>query len=270
MNNLERFKKDLDRLIKNGGDLLNAMQYECYPDKFMEEAKKVLKRNYKKILKELPSFVGKYQDWYSEALVLIKTLLPDRLDDFKKLYEKPKSKKGIKDVSYESYVIEDYLQSLTVTDGFGEKKVEPRAAIPRFQSQLNILKSARGRFESSLYDIKSIVQADIFDSELDSATELNKKGFVRGAGAIAGVVLEKHLSQVCNNHNVKIAKKEPSINDYNQELKNSNFIETHDWRYIQHLGDLRNLCDHDKKKEPTKEQVEELISGIAKIIKTLF
>lgn len=39
---------------------------------------------------------------------------------------------------------------------------------------------------------------------------------------------------------------------------------------IQHLGDIRNLCDHNKDREPTKEEVEELINGIDQIIKTNF
>lgn len=28
------------------------------------------------------------------------------------------------------------------------------------------------------------------------------------------------------------------------------------WRSIQYLGDLRNLCDHDKQKEPTPDQLK--------------
>jgi hypothetical protein len=40
--------------------------------------------------------------------------------------------------------------------------------------------------------------------------------------------------------------------------------------FLQFLGDIRNLCDHDKKTEPTAEQVNELIAGVAKITKTIF
>ncbi|MCK5600839.1 hypothetical protein KAR91_03160, partial [Candidatus Pacearchaeota archaeon] len=85
-----------------------------------------------------------------------------------------------------------------------------------------------------------------------------------------GVVLEKHLSQVCDNHSVKIAKKNLSISDYNDKLKKAEIYETPTWRKIQHLGDLRNLCDHKKKKEPKIENVDELIEGVESIIKTIF
>ncbi len=87
---------------------------------------------------------------------------------------------------------------------------------------------------------------------------------------MAGVVLEGHLTQVCSNHNITIKKINPTINDLNQLLKDNSIIETPTWRSIQHLGDLRNLCDHKKQTEPTKEEIEELIKGVDKLCKTLF
>jgi len=59
-----------------------------------------------------------------------------------------------------------------------------------------MVKSIRKRFDSTLFDIRQLAQADMFDSELESAAELAKKRFHRAAGAVAGVVLEKHLKQV--------------------------------------------------------------------------
>jgi hypothetical protein len=46
----------------------------------------------------------------------------------------------------------------------------------------------------------------LFDNELDAAEELNSKGFHRGAGAIAGVVLEGHLVTVCDQHKISTPK----------------------------------------------------------------
>ncbi len=193
--------------------------------------------------------------------------MPDRVNDFVKLYEKPKTRKSIE---YGKYVIEDYLQNLVVTSAFGERKVGPEAAVSQFGQQLNIVKSIGKRFESTLFDIKQLVQADLFDSELDAAKELNSKGFSRGAGAIAGVVLDKLLAQVCENHNIKLTKSNPSISDFNDKLKSSNVYNTPIWRKIQHMGEIRNLCDHNKKKEPNKEDDEELIFGVEGLIKTVY
>ncbi|MGD0839171.1 MAG: hypothetical protein ABSB49_21250 [Polyangia bacterium] len=112
--------------------------------------------------------------------------------------------------------------------------------------------------------------ADLFDSELDAAGELAKHKFLRAAGAVAGVVLEKHLVQVCGNHSIKITKKNSGISDLNELLKASNVVDVPQWRFVQHLADIRNLCDHDKTAEPTAEQVDDLVKGVARVVKTIF
>jgi hypothetical protein len=265
--NIDKYKRDLDALIGRGEMLQNAIQFECCPDKF-RKAVKDAQLDPKEVVSKLPSFTETYQSWYSEALVLIRQILPDRLDDFTRHYEKPKSRK---EISFENYRIEDYLQGLRVTRRFDkETVVGPDAAIPQFRQQLSIVKALKRRFESSLFDIRQILQADLFDSELEAAAELLKNGFVRAAGAVAGVVLEKHLGQVCGNRGIKVQKRDPTISDLNDVLKKADVLDLPAWRFIQHLGDIRNLCDHDKKIEPTKEQVAELVQGVAKVIKTVF
>ena len=262
--NIEKFRKDLDSLIDQGRLLFLAMQYDCHP-KAVEEA---YGDDFPKLKKSLPNFKTEYQAWYSASKALIKQLLPDRLSDFARHYEKPKPRK---DIDFENYRIEDFLQGLRVTRGWEKDEVVgPQAAIPHFEQQRAILKAVSTRFESSLYDIRQLVQADLFDSELASAQELLKRGFVRAAGAVCGVVLEKHLAQVAANHNITTRKKNPTISDFNDLLKQSDILDTPEWRQIQRLGDIRNLCDHHKDREPTKEEAQELISGVEKFTKTLF
>jgi len=148
--------------------------------------------------------------------------------------------------------------------------IDSKAAFSKFQQQIDILKSAERKFESSLFDIKQIIQSDLFDSELDAAKELLKKGFLRGSGAICGVVLERHLKQVATNHMVTIKKPNPGISDLNELLKKENVIDIPNWRFIQHLVDIRNLCDHNKEREPKKEEIDDIINGVDKVIKTIF
>ena len=78
--------------------------------------------------------------------------------------------------------------------------------------------------------------------------------FNRAAGAVGGVVLERHLRQICERHKITFGKKNPGISDLNDLLKNNNVIEIPQWRAIQHLADLRNVCDHDKKVDPTASE----------------
>ena len=266
--NVERYKKDLSQLIEDGNLLFCAIQRESHREDFDRLYKKELGEKFDNFVKKIPRFSSEYQRWYSESLVLIRQLVSDRANDFVRLYEKPKTRKG---TTHENYSIEDCLFGLSVTRGWEkEKVVGPEAAIPRFEQQLNILKSVEKRFESSLFDIRQLVRADVFDDELEVAEELLKKGFVRASGAVAGVVLEGHLQTVCENHQIKASKKNPGISDYNNLLRDGNVIDTPDWRRIQHLGDLRNTCDHKKKSDPKKEDIEELIKGTRKVTKTLF
>lgn len=83
-------------------------------------------------------------------------------------------------------------------------------------------------------------------------------------------MLERHLQRTANNHNIKITKKNPTISDLNDPLKKESVYDTPIWRKIQLLADIRNICTHNKQREPTKEEVEELIQGTNSVIKTVF
>ena len=268
MNNLEQYKGDLERLIAKGKKLETAMDYECEPREFKEALREQLdEESIEALIRDLPSFHVEYQAWYSEAQTLVRQLLPNRLDDFSSYYERPKTRKSL---TYESYRISDYLLSLQRL-GPGKKViVDTSAAIPRFEQQLAIVKAVKNSFESSLFKISQLVQADLFDSELEAAKALVKNGFTRAAGALAGVVMERHLAQVCDNHGITLRKKTPTIADFNEALKTADVVDTPQWRFNQHLADIRNQCAHNKGAEPTKEDVNELVAGVMKLTKTLF
>ena len=181
-----------------------AMRYESTKDKFVKIVKKQLGEKATSFLDSLPSFSDEYQIWYSEAKSIVRQLLPDRIDDFTGYYEKPRNRK---DITYETYRISDYPLGLIRRGKLGEIAVGTSAAISCFEQQLAIMQAVKKRFESSLFDIRQIVQADLLDSELEAADLLIKHGFDRAGGAIAGVVMEKHLGQVCENHAIRIRKK---------------------------------------------------------------
>jgi hypothetical protein len=263
--NLERYKTDLENLISLGKKMSDDLD-----GRQLLEAGRVTSEKKKQIEEIRGTFEREYQRWYTEASVLIRQLLPDRLAEFQELYKGDGKRKKI---TTETYCIQDWLngvlsgsQHMTRIQLFNEQAYITR----RFKTQKAILEAVQSRFESSLYDIRQLVQADLLDSEIDAARELIKSGFLRAAGAVAGVVLEKHLGQVVQNHSLPLRKQHPTIGDFNEILKNSNVIDVPNWRLIQRLGDLRNLCDHNKHREPSKEEVQDLVDGVEKITKTLF
>jgi hypothetical protein len=262
--NLSRYRESLSKLIDLGDQMLQDLAAS------LPSRQKGNKRtNQKSTDSTMASFRADYQKWYTEAFAVLRQLLPERVEEFGSFYKPDSKRKGI---TAATYTIQDWLSGLApAPNQFGEKAFDESAVVfMRYQLQVGILKSVEARFESSLFEIRQLVQADFFDSELDAARELLKSGFTRGAGAVAGVVLEKHLLQVSVNHNISITKKSPTIADLNDPLKNGAVIDIPTWRQVQRLADLRNLASHNKNREPTEDEVRELIDGTEKITKTLY
>ena len=90
--NIERFKDDLDRLIRQSEFLDCAMLRDLVGD---ERYKRVVLKNASdeqadQICKNLPNFKLGYEAWYSEALAVIRQILPSRAENFVSHYERSK------------------------------------------------------------------------------------------------------------------------------------------------------------------------------------
>ncbi len=253
MSNIHTYKADFESLVELGQEILGDLIYRSREGINDQGSQGKRLEHY-------------YQRWYTEASYVIRQLLPDRQSEFEQLY-KGEGKRAR--VHATNFNIQDWLNGRRAKSSQGTRRLFIAMA-SRFQNQLNVLKSAETRFISHLFEIKKLVQADLFDSELDAARELASRGFLRAAGAVAGVVLERHLNQVAENHSIEIRKKNPTIGDFNELLKKESVLEVPVWRQIQWLGAIRNLCDHNKEREPRRDEVDELIDGVEKLTKTLF
>ena len=187
-------------------------------------------------------------------------LFPERASEFEEFYSGAKGGEG----AIRGYIAHREDEQDTLTDSRTERF---RRGLSQ---QVFLLKAAADRLYSMLADIRGVLEAEIFDTALDGARELFAKKHLRAAGVVAGVVLETHLKDVCRNHNVKLRKQKPSIGDLNDALKNEGIYDMPPWRRVQHLADIRNLCGHDREREPTSEEVEDLLRGVAWATKTLF
>lgn len=264
-----QFSKELDDLIEQGNQLGHALEYECNRQAYKNVQSKsgnFTEEQLERFLENLPNFRVEYQKWYSKSYAVIRQLLPDRLKDFVSHYEYPRVRKSI---DFQNYMIRDYLQGLMVTRTYHDD-VGGDAAIPEFRQQIYIIKAARDSLDSKLMDFTAVLQADLFDSEIETASSLAKAGHLRAAGAICGVVIEKHLTHIADVHNVKVTKKHPGISDLALLLRTSDIITMAKDRFIQSLADTRNLCSHAKGREPTKDEIDELVEGTQKVLKTVF
>jgi hypothetical protein len=210
-------------------------------------------------------FKYEYQRWYSKALRVVEQLLPDRYQEFRDLYM-PERRKTI---DAETYGVADYIAGLSVTERGRPAFDSGLVAIEKLNRQLALIMSAKDRFNSVLADISGVVAASVFDSELEAARDLVKAKHVRAAGVVAGVVLERHLRLVLAAHNVTLRKK-PTIANLNDAAKEHSVYGVPEWRRVQLLADIRNICSHSGDIEPTAADVEELLRGVDYVAKTVF
>ena len=237
------YAQELEELIERGREMLDAV-----------EAAKVQSRHRTWSLRDTPKFHDGYQSWFSESQAIIKQLLPDRLPDFVSHYTSSDPK--------EYRLVANLLQ--------GNHGSTVSTAIGHLRQQVATVAAARSRFESSLYEIRQLVAADLFDSELAAAEELVRKGFLGPAGVVAGVVLEQHLKEVCQQRGIAVPKQRPTIGDLNGLLKKHGVVDVPGFRRIGYMADIRNLCGHKRERDPKREEVEGMIAEVAKTVKTLF
>ncbi len=254
-NKKDDIKREFQDLIMSGAEILNAESEKCQTENNSTKSNKV------------PTIMA-YNAWYSKALPLVRQIVPERYKEFQELYIVEHI--DINNITYLNYTIRDYLLRLQITRG-NKDVVNPWHAFEsKLRLQISILLGANERIDSILNDIKGVLQAELFDDDLDAADHLMKNGHFRASGALIGVLIERHLGQVAENHQIKLSKTNPTIADFNQEFKNEGILDIPNWRFLQRLSDLRNLCVHKKERDPTKDEVEELIEGTRKIMKILF
>jgi hypothetical protein len=205
---------------------------------------------------KLPPIQITYQNWYSKALPVVLQLLPERYEEFQRLYQDDAR------VSLEptTYAISDFLLGFAGPKG---SELDARTIFTsKFNHQLSIFVSARERVDSLLADIEGVVQASLFDEELRAARTLLAAEQVRTAGAVAAVVLAHHLKGVCAHGSALPTLDHPSIADYGDSLKSAGLVDMNGWRFIRQLANVADLCLHTRDREPTASEVDDLIRGV--------
>ena len=257
---VEIIKNKVSSLEKDGNKLIRDYEKFGWKDTRPKEYKEVVIDHQEEIFnmidnksikpkqKQIPSkFQMNFQKWYSSCCALIENnFSKERISEFKSIYEHQ-----IKSILSSNYTTKD--------KGF--------RLIDSIRNQTTIINSLPEYVAYKSIDIELEIASTLMNDELLEADYLLKKGYIRASGAIAGVVLERHLKMICEKQNppLKYSKK-ATISKLNDMLKDNTVLEVPEWRNIQYLADIRNICDHDSDSQPTKEVVTDLISGVKKVI----
>lgn len=113
-----------------------------------------------------------------------------------------------------------------------------------------------------LVSYRSLVQAEVFASELEQAEELLGKGFETAAAVIAGVVLESKLREICSSQGIEHG----SLNRMNDDLAKAGVYNANQKKQITALSAIRNSAAHGKPDEFTADQVRGMIDDVQRFL----
>lgn len=108
-----------------------------------------------------------------------------------------------------------------------------------------------------------LIAAEIFDSILEQATELNDKGYKDPAAVLARVALEDTLKRMARAEGIEDDQKTSAVNT---DLWKSGIYPKAQWRQIQAWLDIGNDAAHGNFGNYSQEQVTNLINGVEAFI----
>jgi hypothetical protein len=143
-----------------------------------------------------------------------------------------------------------------------EKYEKPTGFVTNYETMKHlkaIFLAAKEDYEGGyLNSVRNLVQADVFDSELDQASELQAAGYKLPAAVVAGVVLETTLRQMCIDRNIPVAK----LDKMNADLAKTGIYNSLVQKQITALAGIRNSAAHGRPDEFTDADVSNMISQI--------
>ena len=146
-----------------------------------------------------------------------------------------------------------------------EKPRKYESSYERFQRMRAVLAAASDDYKGGfLMSIKNLIQAEVFDSELEQAEELLDSGYKLAAGVIAGVVLETTLRDLCSREGIPHGK----LDTMNAVLAKAGLYNKLQQKRITALADIRNNAAHGKPEEFTEQDVRNMIRDIETFIAT--
>ncbi len=133
-----------------------------------------------------------------------------------------------------------------------------------FTMCFGILEAAYADYsEGFLFDLRSLVSAEILGDFIDQAEELFNKGYFIAATSLSGAALENSLRRICEINQIETPEK-GSIEIFNVGLAKAEIYNKFKQKQITAWADLRNKADHGKFKEVEKDEVQTMISWIKK------
>jgi hypothetical protein len=133
----------------------------------------------------------------------------------------------------------------------------------RFKRTRTIFLAAQEDFEGGyLTSLRVLVQAEVFDSELEQASELLRAGYKAAGAVIAGVVLETTLRDLCNKYNIPPGK----LDKMNTDLAKAGEYNLLVQKQITALAQIRNDAAHGNNDKFNDKDVSSMIEDVRRFV----
>jgi len=103
-----------------------------------------------------------------------------------------------------------------------------------------------------------LIQAEVFESQLEQSQELLHSGYKLASAVIAGIVLETSLREICKREEIPHGK----LDKMNADLAKKGIYNKLKQKQITALADIRNSAAHGKEDEFTKGDVTNMIREV--------
>ncbi len=125
-----------------------------------------------------------------------------------------------------------------------------------------VLKAAKDDYESgALFELRSLLEAEIFDDFLEQAEHLLGSGYFQAAAVLGGCVLEDALRKICQKKALSLPSK-PKLDSMNSELAKAGVYNKLTQKKITALADIRNSAAHGNRSNFNKQDVEDMLKSI--------
>ena len=129
-----------------------------------------------------------------------------------------------------------------------------------------VLKAAKDDYEGGqLFDVRQLIEAEIFDDFFEQADHLYAAGYYQAAAVIAGCVLEDGLRKLWVQHAIDVTDS-PKLDKMNADLAKAGVYSKLIQKRITALADLRNKAAHGEWDQFSAPDVEDMLQNVRRLM----
>jgi hypothetical protein len=159
---------------------------------------------------------------------------------------------GVESIHYQAFIA-------------AEKPVAMDSSHKIFKRVNSVFEAAKEDFQAGyLVSIRSLIQAEVFDTELEQAQEFLRLNYKVPAAVIAGTVLESAIRDLCSRNNIAHGK----LDKMNADLAKVGVYNGIVQKRITHLAAVRNSAAHGNDAEFKTYDVKAMIDEVEQFLAT--